>query len=548
MLSRTTVNARYGIVVLTFLWLCGLAGGPADAQLIAYEGFNYAPGSGLSGQNGGIGWAGPWNNATGDAQVVSGSLHHGLLRTSGNHIETTSSQQYGNGRELATPVGQPGTTVYVGLLMEPVSPIGSGQYGGYGDVTLGNLYIEGVDGFYGMCNDFGAGQVLSNKKTVQGQTVFLVLRAKFAQTSATYDLFVNPPLNQPLPKTSDATKIDDSNPGPFTHIGTGTGTGWAVDEIRIGWDYANVKPTQAQTPFDANGDGTTDLLFRNASNGDVVLWEMNGFAPLNQGFVAQGVDSSWLTVGTGDFYGDGQADVLWRNSNTGDVYLWEMASFSIINQGYIYQALPLVWQVAGIGDFNGDGMADILWRNTSTGDVVLWEMNATTIQSQKVVSANLPLVWQVAGVGDFNGDGKADILWRNTSTGDVVLWLMNGAAISKQGYIYQALPLVWQVAGIGDFNGDGKADILWRNTSTGDVVVWEMRGTTTIGTGLVASGVGGEWQFAGIGDFNADGMDDVMWRNTATGDVYLWEMNGVNISSQGDVYQALPLAWQIVAP
>jgi uncharacterized repeat protein (TIGR03803 family) len=299
--------------------------------------------------------------------------------------------------------------------------------------------------------------------------------------------------------------------------------------------------------FDANEDGFSDLLYRNTSTGDVVLWDMNGLNILNQNVVTQALPSQWQVAGTGDFNGDGRDDVLWRNTSTGDVYLWEMSGSNILNQGYIYQALPLVWQVIGVGDFNGDSCSDILWRNIQTGDVVLWEMDGFKTVNQARI-ASVPTTWQVAAIGDFNGDKADDVLWRNTSTGDVILWEMSGIKILKQGYVYKGLPPVWQVAGVGDFNGDAMDDILWRNTQTGDVVVWLMNGLATTNEILVAPGVALAWQTAGVGDFNGDGTDDVLWRNASTGDVYLWEMNDGFISGQGYIYQGLPLVWQVLAP
>ena len=45
-----------GALLLTF-------GGKVNADLLAYEGFDYDPGS-LSGQNGGTGWGGAWSAGT----------------------------------------------------------------------------------------------------------------------------------------------------------------------------------------------------------------------------------------------------------------------------------------------------------------------------------------------------------------------------------------------------------------------------------------------------------------------------------------------------
>jgi hypothetical protein len=180
-----------------------------------------------------------------------------------------------------------------------------------------------------------------------------------------------------------------------------------------------------------------------------------------------------------DFNGDGKSDVLWRNT-TGDVVVWNSNSNAETFTGQDFGASTSSWQILGTGDFNADGKSDVLWRNTN-GDVVIWNSNSgsETFTSQDFgVSTSS---WQVQGVGDFNADGKADVLWRNTN-GDVVIWNSNSGSETFTGQDFGVSASSWQIQGVGDFNGDGKADIFWRNTN-GDVVVWNSNSGSETFTG-----------------------------------------------------------------
>ena len=160
----------------------------------------------------------------------------------------------------------------------------------------------------------------------------------------------------------------------------------------------------------------------------------------------------------GDFNGDGKSDILWRNSTTGQVYIWLMNGTTLTSSGNLgTTTITSDWSIAGVGDFNGDGKADIVWQNSTTGQVYIWLMNGTTIANSQSV-ATVSSGWNIQGIGDFNGDGKADILWRNSTTGEVYVWLMNGSTIASGGSLGD-ISSDWVIQGVGDFNGDGKSDI-----------------------------------------------------------------------------------------
>ena len=77
-------------------------------------------------------------------------------------------------------------------------------------------------------------------------------------------------------------------------------------------------------------------------------------------------------VGIGDFDGNGTSDVLWRNASTGHVGWWEVNSGTVTQHSMATSGVD--YKVAGIGDFNGDGSSDVFWRNDS-GHVGWWEVD-----------------------------------------------------------------------------------------------------------------------------------------------------------------------------
>jgi hypothetical protein len=179
---------------------------------------------------------------------------------------------------------------------------------------------------------------------------------------------------------------------------------------------------------------TSDILYRDNSTGDTWIAVMNqslfgGWLPLG------GSDTHYAVVGVGDFYGpdgDGTSDILYRNNSTGDVW------FEAISNGAPAGANPwhplggsdTHYAVVGVGDFYGNGTDDILYRNNSTGD--MW-IDAISNGAQAGALPWHPLGgsntnYAVVATGDYYGNGTSDILFRNNATADT--WyeaISNGA-------------------------------------------------------------------------------------------------------------------------
>jgi hypothetical protein len=132
-------------------------------------------------------------------------------------------------------------------------------------------------------------------------------------------------------------------------------------------------------------------------------------------------------VGVGDFYGNGSDDILFRNASTGDTWLEVMSDGNFVGWRQVGGSVTH-YAVVGVGDFYGNGDDDILFRNNSTGDTWLEVLsNGSSAGWQQIGGSDTQ--FSVVGVGDFYGDGTDDILFRNNTTGDLWVEAMNKAAL-----------------------------------------------------------------------------------------------------------------------
>ena len=268
------------------------------------------------------------------------------------------------------------------------------------------------------------------------------------------------------------------------------------------------------TQNDYNGDGNSDVLWRNPTNNLMGVWSVNN-GQYSWNLLGQ-VSTTMNIAGTGDFNGDGTADVLWQDSTTGAVSLWSLVggtpTISAIGTG------SSTMQVAGIGDFNGDGSSDILWKNPTNNMLGVWSMQNGQPSWSLIDTGSTTM--SVAGIGDFNGDGTSDVLWINPTNNLIGIWSMHNNQ-SSWSLIGQGSTTM-KIAGIGDFNGDNIDDILWLNPTNNMVGIWSMKGNTPTWS-LVGQG-STTMTIAAIGDYNADGTSDILWQNPTNNLLGTWSM------------------------
>jgi hypothetical protein len=200
---------------------------------------------------------------------------------------------------------------------------------------------------------------------------------------------------------------------------------------------------------DFDGDGKDDILWHNAVTGESYIYFMDGktIKPI-EGFLRTVADLNWQIVGVGDFDGDGKSDILWRNRATGENYLYPMNGLAIKpSEGFLRTVADQNWTIAGVGDFDGDGKSDIVWRNSSSGQNYIWPMNGTAIKpTEGYIRTVADLAWRIVAIGDYDGDGKSDLLWRNSSSGETYLYPMDGTTIKpSEGFVRTVADIHWQV-------------------------------------------------------------------------------------------------------
>jgi len=331
---------------------------------------------------------------------------------------------------------------------------------------------------------------------------------------------------------------------------------YAVDVwVKSAGNSANQAESQAWAPFPIAASGvqpvpswTRTLVWRNKTTGQNFMWIMNGLSVASAGTVAPTIaDASWQVKAVADLNGDGNADLVWRNQTTGQNIVWFLNGTTLLGASMLPTVADLNWEIKGVRDFNGDGRADFLWRNKVTGENVVWLMNGAAVAAADFLPRVADFNWEIAALGDLNGDGKTDILWRNKATGDNVGWLMNGTALAGADFLPRVDDFNWEIKGLADVDGDGRADIIWRHKTAGLNVVWRMSGCALTAASFIPAMSDAGWQIARVGDLDGDGKADILWHNTATGATTVWLMNGFAVQSSAALGNVSDQSWELVA-
>lgn len=276
------------------------------------------------------------------------------------------------------------------------------------------------------------------------------------------------------------------------------GTASALRTPRVvgtGWRAMRLPTSTADRTYDFNGDATSDLVTRKASNGTLYLHEGN-----RSGFFdsATAMGTGWsamnLVTTAGDMTGDGVADLLARASSTGVLYVYPGNGTG----GYRYSGRVTVgsgWNAMSAimsgYDMNSDGIVDLIARERSTGYVWLYPGKGNGAFGARVkIGTGWNAMREITVAGDLDHDGHADVVAIRGSDNCMYFYGGRGDGTLKPG---AKMSCNWvgydSVTAVADFSGDGNADWVARRQSDGALYLYRGNGAggyssrAQIGTG-----------------------------------------------------------------
>jgi VCBS repeat protein/flagellar hook capping protein FlgD len=212
----------------------------------------------------------------------------------------------------------------------------------------------------------------------------------------------------------DLLTLDAAGAFAFQH-GTGTGA-FSGRTAASGW-----ATTATAVPFgDINGDRCNDVLVR-LSSGELRVYKPGCGAPLVPSGAYTRVGLGWgqydVLTSPGDITGDGSADLVARQASTGDMYLYAGAGDGKFAARVKFAANWKTYtKVVGVGDVTGDGRADLLAHDASGG---VWRYDGLgdgRFKGRAQVFSGWGRGYNaLVGVGDITGDSKADLVARDGS-------------------------------------------------------------------------------------------------------------------------------------
>jgi|GEM_PF-4083727 len=155
---------------------------------------------------------------------------------------------------------------------------------------------------------------------------------------------------------------------------------------------------------DFDGDGDIDIWWRQTQFHNNLVWEMDGLKRVGRGRAANHKvdhrkDASWLPFGVGDLDGDGTDDMIFRQASTGANEAVLIKNRAVSSTVALPSQAGADWFIGGSYDVNADGKTDIVWRNNSTGANMIWRMNNLAFDAQLSLTSLNDTDWRLPGPG-----------------------------------------------------------------------------------------------------------------------------------------------------
>jgi RHS repeat-associated protein len=232
--------------------------------------------------------------------------------------------------------------------------------------------------------------------------------------------------------------------------------------------------------IDFDGDGKSDLFIANKASSSLFLtpqvvtivsdgqggYTLKGIQSVNLGLASM---NTWSINGFyfGDFNGDGKTDILTRNySNGSNAQVLDPVSMAQVDNLSINdnQVSAPIMTTSGTATWN-------IWYSTGTTYVPTTANINTTVEAYTTYD---PII------ADFNGDGKSDILMSSShlspgtynnlteyfiNNTDLSMYYSTGKGLKEYSLASGQSGLYAGFTVMGDFNGDGQADVSFYNVA-----------------------------------------------------------------------------------
>jgi hypothetical protein len=247
---------------------------------------------------------------------------------------------------------------------------------------------------------------------------------------------------------------------------------WGAVRINVDSDYVDVQPLAAARAGDFTGNGWSDLLARDRSNGGLYFYPGNGTNLEPRHSLGSGWNQRDAITRFGDFNRDGHEDVIARDSSTGYLWLYPGTGSSLAGRIRLGTGWGAMGDITAVGDLDGDGYPDLLAVQRSTGYLYFYPGRGSSLGRRISLGPGWNTMSELTGIGDLTGDGRRDLLARQTSTGTLYLYPGRGVGFGRRISLGTGWSGRRSLVGVGDFDRDGHPDLMAVDSATGTLFLY----------------------------------------------------------------------------